>query len=85
MAKKQKKSTDSTFFLKIVLYLILGSLWIKVTDDQSWQIPLPAGLLLGLVFASHEHFKLDRKIDYVVLLISAFVGFWLPIGLYISL
>jgi len=85
MASKTTKNNESAFFLKIVLYLILGSLWLKVTDDQSWQLPIPIGLLVGSLFASHEHFKIDRKIDYAVLLIASFIGFWLPIGIYISL
>lgn len=87
MAKKQSrpKETDSVFFLKIVLYLILGSLWIKVSDGISYQIPIPIGLLFGLLLTSHDHFKIDRKIEYAVLLVASFVGFWAPIGIYINL
>lgn len=84
MAKKQTTSSDNGYFLKLVLYLILGSLWLKVTDNQSWHIPVPIGLVTGVIFASHDHFKIDRKIEYAVLLIATLIGFWAPIGIYIS-
>ncbi len=83
--KKQKVEQDSTYFLKLVLYLILGSMWIKVTKGETMQIPVPVGLIIGLVFTTHEHFKIDRKIEYAVLLVAMLVGFWAPIGLYINL
>jgi hypothetical protein len=73
--------TDSAYFLKLVLYLILGSLWFKVSNGQTYQIPVPIGFLVGLFFTMHEHFQIDRKIEYAVLLIAMFVGFWLPIGI----
>lgn len=82
--KKAKQSPDSVYFLKIVLFLILGSLWIKATDGQSWQLPIPVGFLVGLLLVSHEHFQIDRKIEYAVLIIAMFIGFWLPIGLYVN-
>lgn len=78
--KPSVQQLDSVFILKIVLYLILGSLWVRL-DAGNYQVPLPLGALAGLLFASHEHFKIDRKIEYVVLLLAMFVGFWLPIGL----
>ena len=74
---------DSTYFLKLVLYLILGSLWVRI-DRNGSVIPLPVGLVIGLVFASHEHFRVDRKIEYAILLVAMFVGLWLPIGLTIA-
>lgn len=81
--KKASKNIDSTYFLKLVLYLILGSLWLRI-DTGTMTIPLPVGLVIGLVFATHEHFRLDRKIEYAVLLMAMFVGLWLPIGLTIA-
>lgn len=84
MPKKTKTSSDSAYFLKLIVFVILGSLWVKATDGQSWQIPIPVGFIIGLLLASHEHFRIDRKIEYAVLLISMFVGFWLPIGLFVA-
>lgn len=87
MVKKQKSSreTDDAYFLKLVLFMILGSMWLKVSDGQTWQIPLPVGLVFGILLARHDHFRIDRKIEYAVLLVAAFVGFWAPIGIYINL
>ena len=82
---KETPETDSVFFLKLVLYVIIGSLWLKVTKGETTQIPLPVGLVIGLLFASHEHFQIDRKIELAVLLIAMLVGFWAPFGIYILL
>lgn len=82
--KKTTKSVDSTYFLKLVMYLIIGSFWLRI-DRNGSVIPLPIGLVFGLIFASHEHFQLDRKIEYAVLLMAMFVGLWLPIGLTIAI
>jgi len=84
MAKKKQNETDSVYFLKLVLYLILGSLWLKATHGDNLQIPIPVGLIVGLLFASHEHFQIDRKIEYAVLLVAMLIGFWLPFGIYLS-
>lgn len=82
---KQVAESDSAYILKLVMYLIIGSLWIKISTGGTSQIPIPLGLIIGLLFASHDHFKIDRKIEYALLLVAMFVGFWLPIGIYISM
>ncbi len=82
--RKPTKEIDSTYFLKLVMYLIIGSFWVRI-DRNGSVIPIPVGLIIGLVFASHEHFQLDRKIEYAVLLMAMFVGLWLPLGLTIAL
>ncbi|MEI7683036.1 MAG: hypothetical protein WCJ24_01895 [Candidatus Saccharibacteria bacterium] len=82
--KKTFKQIDSTYFLKLILYLFLGSLWLRIATGSK-VIPLPAGLIIGMVFASHDHFKIDRKIEYAVLLIAMLVSMWLPSGLTIVL
>lgn len=85
VVKKNNSETDSHFFLKSVVFLILGSQWVYIQTSPDVQIPIPVGLILGLVLATHEHFQIDRKIEYTILLISAFIAFWLPIGLVIQL
>lgn len=88
MAKKQKESTelDGVFVLKLVMYVILGSLWLKL-DSGTMQntFPIPIGLIVGIIFASHEHFRIDRKIEYAVLVLAALIGLIAPYGLFISL
>jgi hypothetical protein len=86
--RKQKPSTqelDSVFMFKLVLYLILGSIWIKITRNDNIQIPIPIGLIVGIIFTAHEHFKIDRKIEYAVMLIAMLIGFWAPFGLYVTI
>ncbi|MBL8122207.1 hypothetical protein JNM87_05680 [Candidatus Saccharibacteria bacterium] len=92
MAKKNKSTnagssqTDGGFILKVTLYVILGSLWLKVTKSGSnLQLPLPLGMALGILFTTHEHFKIDRKIEYAVLVVAALFGFVAPYGLFINL
>lgn len=87
-SKKRKKAQlepDSAFLLKIVMYLIVGAQWIRVVNPSlTKEIPIPFGLIVGLVFAMHDHFRMDRKIEYAVLLIAMLVGFWSQTGIYIT-
>lgn len=86
MARKKQKieSYDSVFILKLILYLILGMFWLWIVDDTgAVNLVLPAGPLIGLLFAAHEHFQIDRKLEYTVLILSSFVSFLLEAGIYI--
>lgn len=87
MSKKKQKNneTDQAYFLKLVLYLIVGSQWLRIESLPDWSVPIPVGLLIGLFFASHDHFQIDRKIEYALLLLATFVGFWLPMGLIVQI
>jgi hypothetical protein len=83
-----KRTSASTFegiyFFKMVLYVLFGSLWLKISHGQDVALPIPIGLIIGLIFTTHEHFRIDRKIEYVVLLVAMLVGFFAPYGIYIS-
>jgi hypothetical protein len=84
MAKTARKSSptesDNTYFLKILIYFVLGTIWIKFNG----YVVLPIGLLLGVLIAQKEHFQIDRKVEYAILIIAAVVGLtgW---GLYLAL
>ena len=83
--KQTPDAIDGAFVLKLVLYVILGSLWVKITKSgSSLQLPLPVGLVIGLIFTSHEHFRMDRKIEYAVLVVAALFGYLAPYGLFIN-
>lgn len=87
-SKKQTRSrqSDSTYFLKMVLYLLVGAQWVFIVDGAlTRQVPVPLGLIAGLLFARHEHFRIDRKIEYALLLTAMFVGFWSHVGIYVTL
>lgn len=89
MAKQKRKSkkaseSDSAYFLKLVLFFLLGTLWVRLINVNIGpfeHFSLPAGLLIGIVFASHEHFQIDRKVEYAILLGATFISFYLPVGI----
>ena len=96
MAKAKSKTSlktadttevDGVYILKLVLYVVLGSLWLKLGSNSNLDttFPLPLGLVIGLLFASHEHFRIDRKIEYAVLVVAALVGLMAPYGLFLAL
>lgn len=78
--KLKRKEADSVYFLKILLYFILGTIWVK----KDGQAILPIGLILGLLFASHDHFRIDRKIEYALLLLAAVLGL-MGLGIFIKI
>lgn len=82
--KKAQKESDSSYFLKLVLYLIVGSQWLRIESFPDWSIPIPLGFIVGLMFASHDHFAIDRKIEFALLLVAAFISFWLPMGIIVT-
>lgn len=82
--KKAGQELEAVYLLKLVLYLILGSLWVKVSNGENIEIGLPVGFAIGLLFTTHEHFRIDRKIEYAVLLVAMLVGYFAPYGLYIN-
>ncbi len=82
---KQPRELDGIYILKIVLYVIVGSQWIRLSDTaMTKQIPIPAGLIIGSLFAMHDHFQIDRKIEYAILLLACLLGFWSQTGLLIT-
>lgn len=83
--KPQKNESDSVYFLKLVLYILAGSFWLRFNEPiqiGDWIIgAVPVGLVIGLLFAHHDHFQLDRKVEYAVLLIATILSFFLPTGI----
>lgn len=82
--KKQRRESDSAYFLKIVLFLILGTFWLRLNDvniGPFQHLSIPAGLLIGLLFAMHDHFQIDRKMEYALLLVATVMSFYLPMGI----
>lgn len=97
MVKKVKKQTrkqkpvrepvqrDHIFFLKLVLYVILGAVWIKLAKPINLGPFIingfPIGLIVGIIFASQDKFQIDRKIEYALLLMVAILTYFLPAGI----
>lgn len=89
MPKKRNKQndSDSIYFLKLVLYVILGSLWLKFSEPIGfWGLifnGIPLGLMVGLFFASKDKFQVDRKIEYALLIVVAIITYFVPAGIVI--
>ena len=79
--KKSVEEADSWFIYKMIAYMVAGSIWIRYYPSGQLQLPLPIGAIIAVIVASHEKFQIDRKIEYVVLMLAMFIGFWLPIGI----
>lgn len=78
------QSFDGVYLFKMVFYLLLGSMWLKISNGTDISIPIPIGLIIGLLFTAHEHFQIDRKIEYAVLVVAMLFGFFASYGLYIN-
>ncbi len=84
MSKSTKKSaateTDNAYFLKILIYFVLGTIWVKANG----YVVFPVGLVLGVIIAQHDHFAIDRKVEYAILIVAAVLGLtgW---GLYLAI
>lgn len=80
--------TDGTYFLKLVVCILLGTFWVKFSQPMLvFDRPLngiPVGFLLGLVFISlFEKLQADRKIWYAVLVIVTILCYFAPAGIFI--
>ena len=71
---KRARETSTAYVLKLALYLFLGLVWIK----WGGRAIIPVGFLLGLLLARHEHFQIDRKIEYALLLVAGLIGLFGP-------
>lgn len=85
MAKTVKKSaaakeSDNLYFLKILVYFVIGTVWIKYNG----YVVFPLGLIAGVIIAQHDHFAIDRKVEYAILIIAGVVGL-LAGGFYITI
>lgn len=74
---------DSVYLLKLVLYFLIGCLWVNLGGDSG--IPIPVGLLFGIILANHEHFSIDKKMEYAILLVATILSFIAPIGFVLNL
>ena len=81
---KKPLSFDGAYLFKMVLYLFLGSVWLKTTNGDGIDIDIPLGLIVGLAFTLHERFQIDRKIEYAILLVAMLFGYFASYGLYVN-
>lgn len=87
-ARERMFETDGTYFLKLVVFVLLGTLWLKFQQPVQWlSIPLyaiPVGLLVGLILVRQfEKHQADRKIWYAILLVVTIICYFVPAGIVI--
>ena len=82
---RRSDTFDGVYLLKMVLYLLIGTMWIKASKGEGIGISFPIGLVVGLLFTAHEHFRIDRKIEYAVLVVAMLFGYFAPFGIYVRL
>lgn len=80
--------TDGTYFLKLVVFVLLGTLWLKFDEPLIWGsfvvTALPLGLFIGLpLIRQFEKMQSDRKIWYAVLLVVTIICYFAPAGIVI--
>lgn len=80
--------SDGTYFLKLVVFVLLGTLWLKFAQPISWLgVPMngiPLGMLVGLLLVSKfEKYQADRKIWYAILLVVTIICYFVPAGIVI--
>jgi len=75
---------DGIFALKLVVLVVVGSIWLKITNGDSVTFGAPIGLIVGIVMVRHERFRTDRKIGYAVLALAMLIGFMSPYGIIVN-
>lgn len=80
--------SDSTYLLKLVSFVLLGTLWLKFQTPVSWLgMPfsgIPVGLLIGLLLVNRfEKNQIDRKIWYAILIVVTIICYFVPAGIVI--
>ncbi len=80
--------SDGEYLLKLILYVLLGSFWLKFSQPFAWLglhfNALPVGLVLGLIIISRfEKFQSNRKIWYAVIIVVGIISYFVPAGIVI--
>jgi predicted membrane chloride channel (bestrophin family) len=78
--------SDSTYFLKLVVIVLLGTMWVKFAEPFELSgfllTAIPMGIIFGfLVVRAFEHHQEDRKIWYAVLLVVGVISYFVPAGI----
>ena len=70
----------SHFFLKLTLFFVIGLVWLEL-DAPVFGVPAaPIGLMVGLVIACFEKFRIGRGIEIAILIIAATISCFSPVG-----
>lgn len=80
--------TDGTYFLKLVVFVLLGTFWLRFETPVTWLgFPLyavPLGALVGFILVRQfEKMQSDRKIWYAILIVITIACYYTPTGIII--
>lgn len=80
--------SDGTYFLKLVVFVLLGTFWVRFAQPVVWLgVPLtaiPVGMMIGLLLVSRfEKYQSDRKIWYAILIVVTIICAFSPTGVII--
>ncbi|HEX6416262.1 MAG TPA: hypothetical protein VFZ62_01940 [Candidatus Saccharimonadales bacterium] len=80
--------SDGTYFLKLVVFVLLGTFWLRFAQPVEWMgftlTAIPVGMILGLFLVNRfEKYQADRKIWYAILIIVTIVCAFSPTGVII--
>ena len=84
--KEKIYENDSAFFLKLVLFVILSALWLRLKNPIELG-PLviqaiPVGLIVALLLVLKlEKYQFNRKIWYATLILMAILSSFTPVGI----
>lgn len=85
---KRLAEADGVYFLKLIIVVILSTLWLKFAVPMTWNgIPFtafPVGALITLVgIRLLEKDVIDRKIWFAVIVIVTIISYFVPAGIVI--
>ena len=79
---------DGSFFLKLVVFVILSALWLRLKNPVEMGglvvQAIPVGLFIALLLVLKiEKYQLNRKIWYVTIIFMAILTSFTPVGVMI--
>lgn len=87
VSAKPVEESDSSYVLKLVMYLIVSSFWLRLAQPIDIGIftfsGFPVGLCVGILLVSRDPFPVDRKIGYALVIIIAILSAFLRVGIII--
>lgn len=84
--RERQYERDGIFFLKLVVFLLLSTLWVRLSQPiEAGPLviqAIPVGLVVSLLLVLKiEKYQFNRKIWYVMLILMAVLTSFTPVGI----
>lgn len=81
-----RQESDGQYLLKLVVVILLGTLWVKFAAPLQLgaivMSGIPAGMIVALLLIRrYERKQTDRKIWYAILLVITIICYFVPAGI----